>query len=79
MRLERETECTSDATPALLVLRKESLQALALPEKLDKDDKKDKPLPEPGLAGMVPIAGLRNAADVDFDGDTREIYFLQVG
>lgn len=51
--------------PFVVVVQKEQIYGLSLNTA------------SPSLSGMVPIAGLSNAYDVDFDSDQQLLYFVQ--
>ncbi|KAI6192728.1 EGF-like domain-containing protein [Aphelenchoides besseyi] len=68
LSLKDKKECVADDKPFMLMISKTNVFGISLEKSLNGT---------PELAGMVPISGLSNAFDADYNAVDRELYHLE--
>lgn len=68
MILNTKKECVSDFKPFLLLIQKTNIFGVSLDKKINGT---------PEIAGLVPVSGLSNAYDADFDSSTNQLFHLE--
>uniref|UniRef100_A0AAF5Q0L6 EGF-like domain-containing protein n=13 Tax=Wuchereria bancrofti TaxID=6293 RepID=A0AAF5Q0L6_WUCBA len=60
--------CISDMKPFLMLIQKTNIFGLSMDDAVNGT---------PSLSGMIPLAGLSNAYDADYDPESAEIFYLE--
>uniref|UniRef100_A0AC35G4G5 EGF-like domain-containing protein n=1 Tax=Panagrolaimus sp. PS1159 TaxID=55785 RepID=A0AC35G4G5_9BILA len=66
--LNAQKECVADTSPFLLLIQRTNIYGISLTKSFNGT---------PELAGMVPVSGLGNAFDADFDPHSGDLYHIE--